>query len=114
MKENITLDDIKKHKLALSIIVAIIMTPTAMYFIHDTDPIDTVSNEDYINEIRYEASRYNPTLSGYNSDKIQAQVYIINKNNDCGDLKKLFERNSDWWSLPMLADKIERICFNNI
>ena len=111
MKQDITFDDIYKHKFKIILSVIIISSILVIIFNNNENIDDNVNDDTYISEVRYEASRYNPTLDSYRtSDTVKAQMYIIEKNNNCGDLRKIFERNSDWWSLPMLADKIERTC----
>ena len=60
----------------------------------------------YVDEVKYQASLYNPTLKGYDKPNPEARLYIIENTNDCDGLKELFERNQHWWVLPKLADKI--------
>lgn len=89
----------------------IIVIICCVLFVSIVHIININNNEiDLYEEIKYESSRYNPTLKGYDSEKIKPQVYIIENNNNCDVLIKLFERNSEWWGKPMLADKIVRTC----
>jgi len=65
----------------------------------------------YVKEVKYQASKYNPKMNDYRyNENVKAKVYIID-HADCDEMKELFIRNPDWWPLPMLGDKIVRMCF---
>lgn len=88
-------------------ILIIIMAITLVF----TVLMPFLTTDHYKASLEQQASTYDKNDPDYNDERVLQSVRLIERTNNCEDLKKMFEENWAWFTRPMLADKILKTCF---